>query len=137
MRVALIVLIILFGARGAWAFDTGSDFLKECEPSATKVFTQLTGQEQLSGMACGGFIKGFVAGIRMAEAGTASKMICSTTDIEIRNALKISVAWMNAHRDQLSQSAARLLLLSLVDAFPCSNQEPPDPDSRENDRLTL
>jgi hypothetical protein len=122
MRSAVVIAILLFASANARAFESGREFLEECGPSATKVFSQLSPDEQLMGMSCGGYLKGFIGAIRLAETGTRSHMICSPADIEIRQALKLSVAWMNDHSDELDKPATQLIFRALVDAFPCSGK---------------
>ena len=137
MRSALLGTILLFAVGRVWAFDTGNEFLKECEPGTKKAFTQLTDQEQLWGSACATYIRGFVGGIRVAEAATATKMICSPPGVEVLQAMRISVQWMSEHMEQLEKPAAQLIFTSLVDAFPCAQRVVPPEKSEEKDRLKL
>jgi len=137
MRSALVAAILLFATGSSWAFDTGNEFLKECEPGTKKAFTQLSDQEQLWGSACANYIRGFVGGVRVAEAATATKMICSPPGVEVLQAMRISVQWMSEHTEQLEKSAAQLIFTSLVDAFPCSERTVPPEKSEEKDRLKL
>jgi len=47
---------------------------------------------------------------------------------------------MNDHTDQLDRPAVELIFRSLVDAFPCSEKEPPPRKEKQeqgNDRLKL
>src|SRR3954468_17836003 len=120
MKVALLILFISLASAGsALAFDTGSEFLKECEPGTTKGFTQLSEQEQLFGMACAGYMRGFIGGIRVSEAGTGKKMICSPSGVDTLEALRISVKWMNSHKDDLNRPAVELILRGMTASFPC------------------
>ena len=129
MKSALVALVLLFAAGRSWAFETGNDFLKECEPATQKVFTQLTDDERSLAVNCGGYLRGFIGGIRVAERGTASRVICSPDGVEIRHILRLTVQWMNDHKAQLNKSAVELIFSSLLDAFPCSEKKPP---SEEN-----
>ena len=134
MRFALVALVLLFAAGRGWAFDTGDDFLKECEPATQKVFTQLTDDEQYLAVNCGGYLRGFIGGIRVAERSTASRVICSPAGVEIRHVLRITVQWMNDHKEQLKKPVVELIFSSLLDAFPCSEKEPPLEEDSEKDR---
>jgi hypothetical protein len=137
MKFALLMLFMTLSSAGsALAFDTGNEFLKECEPGTTKGFTQLSDQEQLFGMACAGYMRGFIGGIRVAEAGTGKRMICSPSGIDTLEAMRISVKWMNSHKDDLNRPAVELILRSMSDAFPCSDSGTP-PRPEEHDRLSL
>ena len=131
MKLALVVLAGLFAAGSGYAFDTGDDFLRECEPGTTRAFSQLTEQEQLFGRACASYIRGFVGGIRVAEVGTATKMICSPPEVEVLQAMRISVQWMKDHHEELAKPAVELIYRSLVNAYPCSR--PSSPPSRSED----
>jgi hypothetical protein len=125
MKFALVILALLFAAGSGWAFETGDDFLKECEPGATRAFSQLTEQEQLFGRACAAYIRGFVGGIRVAEVGTATKMICSPRDVEVLQAMRIAVQWMKEHHEDLTRPAVELIYRSLANAFPCTQPSSP------------
>ncbi len=138
MRFVLVALVLLFAAGRGWAFETGNDFLRECEPATQKVFTQLTDDERYLAVNCGGYLRGFICGIRVAERGTASRVICSPAGVEIRHVLKITVKWMNNHKEQLNKSAVELIFSSLLDEFPCSEKKPPlEEDSEKNQPLRL
>ena len=132
MKLALVVLAGLLAAGSSWAFDTGDDFLRECEPGTTRAFSQLTEQEQLFGRACASFIRGFVGGIRVAEAGTSTKMICSPPDVEVLQAMRISVQWMKEHKEELGKPAVELIYRSLTSTYPCSKQSSPPHDNEAN-----
>ena len=134
MKSALIVLMFSFAASRGLAFETGSEFLKECEPGTTKAFSQLTEQEKLFGEACATYIRGFVGGIRVGEVRTGTKMVCSPAGVEVLHAMKISVKWMNEHTQDLERPAVELIFRSLADTFPCpkvvplrEKEEKPDP----------
>lgn len=135
MRSALLVLILLFAAGRGFAFDNGKEFLKECEPGATKAFSQLTDQEKLFGESCATYVRGFVGGIRIGEARTGTKMVCSPAGVEVLEAMKISVAWMNGHQEDLERPAVELIFRSLVDAFPCPKAAPAKPKDERSDPL--
>jgi len=124
-----------FAAGRGLAFETGSEFLKECEPGSTKGFSQLTDQEKLLGEACATYIRGFVGGIRIGEARTGTKMVCSPAGVEVLEAMKISVKWMNEHTADLERPAVELIFRSLVDSFPCSRPAPPRPKEEKPDPL--
>ena len=119
--------VVLLAANSGWAFETGREFLKECEPSTKQVFTQLSPDDQLLGIGCGGYLRGFMAAIRITEAGQGKRMICSPAGAEIRQALRIVVGWMNGHTPQLDQPAPSLIFASLSEAFPCGGKPVPPP----------
>lgn len=125
MRAALIALVMLCGASRGYAFDNGRDFIKECEAGATKPFPQMTEQEKHLGEACATYIRGFVGGIRVGEFRTGVRMICSPSGVEVLEAMRISLKWMNEHPDQLDHPAVELIFRALIDAFPCGQAAPP------------
>ncbi len=125
MRAALIVLVLLAAAGRGYAFDNGRDFIKECEPGATKPFSQLTDQEKQFGESCATYIRGFVGGIRVGEYRTGVRMICSPSGVEVLEAMRIALKWMDAHKDELDHPAVELIFRSLIDAFPCGQPAPP------------
>ena len=127
MRATLIALFLLFAAGRGFAFDNGRDFVKECEAGATKPFSQLTDQEKQLGESCATYIRGFVGGIRVGEFRTGVRMICSPSGVEVLEAMRISLQWMNAHPEDLDHPVVELIFRSLVDAFPCAKSAPPKP----------
>ena len=137
MRSALIVLILLFAVSRGFAFETGNEFLKECEPGTTKAFSQLTDEEKLLGGACATYLRGFVGGIRVGEVRTGTKMVCSPAGVEVLQAMKISVKWMNEHTEELDRPAVELIFRSLADAFPCAKTAPPRQEDREKQNPLL
>jgi hypothetical protein len=126
MRAALIglVLLIVAASRG-YAFDNGREFIKECEAGATKSFSQLTSEEKQYGESCATYIRGFVGGIRVGEFRTGIRMICSPSGVEVLEAMRIALKWMDGHKDELDHPAVELIFRSLVDAFPCGQVAPP------------
>jgi len=86
-------------------------------------------------------MQGFVGGIRVAEAGTASQVICSPKGMEIGHALRISIKWMSDHKPELHKPVGVLVFNSLVEAFPCSKNAPvpkpapePKPETTEENK---
>jgi Rap1a immunity proteins len=133
MKSTLVVLILLFAAGRGVAFETGREFLKECEPGTMKAFSELTDEEKLLGGACATYISGFVGGIRVGEVRTGTKMVCSPADVEVLQAMRISVKWMNEHTEDLDIPAVELIFRSLANAFPCPKTAPPQQkDERKN-----
>jgi hypothetical protein len=126
MRAALIGLVLLVAAAGrGYAFDNGREFIKECEAGATKPFSQLTAEEKQFGESCATYIRGFVGGIRVGEFRTGVRMICSPSGVEVLEAMRIALKWMDGHKDELDHPAVELIFRSLVDAFPCGQSAPP------------
>ena len=79
-------------------------------------------------------IRGFVGGIRVGEFRTGVRMICSPSGVELLDAMRISLKWMNEHPDQLDHPAVELIFRALVDAFPCAKSSPresPPPKPKE------
>ena len=147
MKIAMVSVFLLLTTSNSWSFETGKDFLKECEPSSKKVFTQLTETEQLLAMSCGGYIRGFVGAIRVTEARTQSMIVCSPENVEIGQALRLTVKWMSDHPEELGRPAVQLIFTALIDSFPCSkdperDEEQDAPPSKqdkteEHDKLSL
>ena len=130
--------MFLFAVSRGFAFETGNEFLKECEPGTTKAFSQLTDEEKLLGGACATYMRGFVGGIRVGEVRTGTKMVCSPPGVEVLQAMKISVKWMNEHPQELNRPAVELIFRSLADAFPCAKPAPPrQEDEREKQNPLL
>src|SRR5262245_26537876 len=123
MRSALILTILVFAAGRGLAFETGHDFLKECEPGTTKAFSQLSEQEKQFGGACATYVRGFVGGIRVSEVMTGTRMVCSPAGVEVLQAMRIAVKWMNEHTAELDKPAVELMFRALSDAFPCPASE--------------
>lgn len=133
MRAALVALVMLCAASRGYAFDNGREFVKECEAGATKPFPQMTDEEKKLGESCATYIRGFVGGIRVGEFRTGVRMICSPSGVEVLEAMRISLKWMNEHPDQLDHPAVELIFRALVDAFPCAKTAPPKPSPSKPD----
>jgi len=137
MRAALIGFVLLCAAGRGFAFDNGREFVKECEPGATKPFSQLTEQEKLFGESCATYVRGFVGGIRVSEFRTGTRMICSPAGIEVLQAMRIALKWMNEHKDDLDHPAVELIFRSLSDAFPCAKPAPAKPKEEKKEEDTV
>jgi hypothetical protein len=132
-----VVLVLLFAVSRGLAFETGNEFLKECEPGTTKPFSQLTEEEKLLGGACATYVRGFVGGIRVGEVRTGTKMVCSPAGVEVLQAMKISAKWMNEHPAELDRPAVELIFRSLADAFPCAKPRPPQQEEEKEKQNPL
>ena len=131
MRATLIAFVLLIAADRGYAFDNGREFIKECEAGATKPFSQLTDQEKQFGESCATYIRGFVGGIRVGEFRTGTRMVCSPSGVEVLEAMRIALKWMDGHKEELDHPAVELIFRSLVDAFPCGKPAPPKSSPRK------
>lgn len=142
MRAALIAIVLLTFAVRGYAFDNGREFIKECKAGATKPFSQLTSEEKQYGESCATYIRGFVGGIRVGEFRTGVRMICSPSGVEVLEAMRIALQWMDGHQEELDHPAVELIFRSLVDAFPCGKpaspkSSPPKPKEEKKEDETV
>jgi hypothetical protein len=107
LKRSLIVIIVLWpmaAFAAADTFYTGNQLFRYCEQKSES---------------CLDYIAGVVDTIMVANVVTQTRMICISGNIELGQAVDITMNYLRAHPEQRQHNAASMAFVALRNAFPC------------------
>lgn len=108
--IALVASPLLPAASHAASSIDGNFFYETCRDRATQI-------------ACTAFVAGVSEGVEMQHefGGGRAKLFCKPQQATFGQMVDIYIQYLRTHPEQRHMSAAPLVVLALVDKFPCKS----------------
>lgn len=121
MRLLACAAILSVGAPAALA-DSGIDLLRQCRPINSQSGPNVG--ERVNAAYCFGYLRGLVEGNIaipqwLADDEKAKGMFCVPPEGQNEQIARVVIQYLEAHPQDLHQSAVALSLAALYRAFPC------------------
>jgi hypothetical protein len=107
LKQYLIIIGILWpvaASSGGDSFYTGNRLLGYCEERSES---------------CTSYIAGIVDTLMVVNVVTQMKMICPPNNVELGQAVDVTVNYLRVHPERRQVSAASMAVVALTKAFPC------------------
>ncbi|MCU0936835.1 MAG: hypothetical protein MUF66_12420 [Gammaproteobacteria bacterium] len=115
--------------------DNGRDLAAQCQQALrlnALGVEALDVDEVIEGVYCVGYIGGLLDGMIVAEeeieprSARARPTVCLPPDgLDMAQAVRVVLAWLEGHPEDLSEPARVAVHRALADAFPCERKRPP------------
>ena len=122
MKRLLWVVLLLWPVAGL-SMD-GNQLLKACKMLLKSENAPLSHEESMQAMVCSGYVGGIwelVHYLRVAEK-PAGDLFCPTGRVPPRQAVQITVAYLEQHADLRRYLASQQVVRALQKAFPCKTE---------------
>ncbi len=122
MKRLIWVVLLLWPVAGL-SMD-GNQLLKACKMLLKSETAPLSHEESMQAMVCSGYVGGvweLVHYLRVAEK-PAGDLFCPTGRIQPRQAVQITVSYLEQHSDLRRYLASQQVVRALQEAFPCETE---------------
>ncbi len=126
-----LLLLALSSPAQADTLDSGNEFLPACKLAIAPPNNQSRSQRE-DGLRCIAYMRGYVRGYGEASLNAANKMkpyktgtpyqlglYCIPGAVTTGQMIRIVVAYMERHPEELHKEAGRLIRFAINEAFPC------------------
>lgn len=117
-------MALLLLSAPSFAIDRGDQLLWECQGMADTEMKAASGK-----LHCAGYLSGFVDSYRVMVAMTKMPdAFCLPRDgVSSDQLMRVVVKWLEAHPEQLHETARGSVFIALQKAFPCQEGKPARP----------